>query len=528
MQPLVPYEVVVPTEVLDDVWSSLSDGLRCLEESTLETTSRVLDTFDWRLWSAGLRLDVARDGDGWHALLLSSAGDLVQRQDLDRPLLGFAESIPDGALRERLVDRIEPRRLLPWVEMRLRTTRMRVVDAEEKTVVRIERIEPAASAIAFGTEALGEPLVLSPRLRLRPVRGYDDAFAAVRRHVGDLRLTPPTHLLIDEALHAAGHAPGEYQGKPKLEFKASEPAAEATRRIHRQLLDVLRVNEDGTRRDLDSEFLHDLRVSVRRTRSALTQIKGVFPPDHLEHFKNEMRWLGGVTGPTRDLDVYLLKMPAYRASLPDAIADDLEPLQRFLVAHQKSEQKKLARTLRSARYRKLLADWQRFLDEPPDVSSAMAPNAERPIREIASQRIWKSYRRVVKRGGRIDDSSPDDALHDLRKDCKKLRYLLEFFAALYPRGEIKAAVKALKRLQDVLGDFNDYSVQQESLRDFAEQMTSEETAAEHEAPVDTLLAMGHLLAHLADGQAAERRRFAERFRGFVAAENQDRFRRLFG
>ena len=42
-------------------------------------------------------------------------------------------------------------------------------------------------------------------------------------------------------------------------------------------LQTLRINEDGVRKDLDSEFLHDFRVAVRRTRSALSQIKGVFP-----------------------------------------------------------------------------------------------------------------------------------------------------------------------------------------------------------------------------------------------------------
>ena len=74
--------------------------------------------------------------------------------------------------------------------------------------------------------------------------------------------------------------------------------------LHR-LLDTMLANETGTREDIDSEFLHDFRVSVRRTRSAISQIKGVIPQKILDRFRPEFTWLGQITGPTRDMDVYL-------------------------------------------------------------------------------------------------------------------------------------------------------------------------------------------------------------------------------
>ncbi len=58
----------------------------------------------------------------------------------------------------------------------------------------------------------------------------------------------------------------------------------------------------------------------------------------------------------------------------------------------------------------------------------------------------------------------DEVVHQLRINCKKLRYLMEFFAPLFPENEIKTLIKALKLLQDNLGNFNDYSVQQIFLR----------------------------------------------------------------
>ena len=82
-------------------------------------------------------------------------------------------------------------------------------------------------------------------------------------------------------------------------------------------------NEPGVRADIDSEFLHDYRVAVRRTRSALSQIKDVLPEDKVEHFKTEFGWLGQMTGPTRDLDVYLLQFEHLRNQLPEYMRDRL-------------------------------------------------------------------------------------------------------------------------------------------------------------------------------------------------------------
>jgi CHAD domain-containing protein len=127
-----------------------------------------------------------------------------------------------------------------------------------------------------------------------------------------------------------------------------------------------------------------------------------------------------------------------------------------------------------------------------------------------------------KRGGKIDDDSPKELLHRLRIDAKKLRYLLTFFRSLYPTATIDALVTALKKLQDNLGDFNDYGVQQAAMKDFAERMLAEG------APVTTIMAMGRLVERLESGEAKERRKFRKRFREFTSKGNRALFRELFG
>jgi CHAD domain-containing protein len=108
----------------------------------------------------------------------------------------------------------------------------------------------------------------------------------------------------------------------------------------------------------------------------------------------------------------------------------------------------------------------------------------------------------------------------MRIDCKKLRYLLEFFRSLYPPADVTEVVQALKRLQDNLGEINDLRVQQASLTELAGQMLAEGTAS-----AETLIAMGRLAERLEARRAAESSRFEECFAGFATRENHQRVTR---
>ncbi len=141
---------------------------------------------------------------------------------------------------------------------------------------------------------------------------------------------------------------------------------------------------------------------------------------------------------------------------------------------------------------------------------------------LARERIWRVYRRVLRKGRAIGADTPAAALHRLRIEAKKLRYLLEFFRSLFPEPEILPLIKALKQLQDNLGDFNDFEVQQTKLRAFAQQMHDDGRSR-----AATLMAMGRLVESLEAGQAEERQRFAGCFKQFRGKENRRSFRRLF-
>ncbi len=529
MKTLQTYSFLIdPTQAAESL-KTLGDAFRLSEAQKARRKSTYYDTFDWRLHGRGLRLVTERRVLGGSSaselsLHLEGLGEALHSVlPVDAAEPGFVWDLPEGRIRERLESVLEMRRVLPLMTITVRSRGWNLLGDEDKTVARL-RLE------ASGTRTVGSSseTALAARLFVEPVRGYSAARRLSEYLHKTLGLQIADRPVFDEAAAAVGLEPGDYSSKVKIELHSEDTALNAVRRIFLQLLDTMEINEAGTRKDVDSEFLHDFRVAVRRTRAGLSQIKKVLPEDVEAYFKNEFSWLGKITGPTRDLDVYLLKMPDYQKSLHPDVARDLEVLATFLSKKQKSEQKKLARGLGSTRYRKLVADWRSFLSEtegdPVAVeSSAPGPaNAARPIRDVGSERIWKIYRRILKQGLAIDESSPAERLHDVRLECKKLRYLMEFFRSLFDKAEIEASIKELKRLQDNLGDFNDYEVQQASLAAFAEEMS-----AAGKAPTATLLAMGQLQFHLAEGQERERLGFGRRFERFASAENQERFRRLF-
>jgi CHAD domain-containing protein len=285
--------------------------------------------------------------------------------------------------------------------------------------------------------------------------------------------------------------------------------------VLRHLLATLDANVAGTLRDVDTEFLHDLRVAVRRTRTALKLGAAVLPAGLAERYRVEFKWLGDVTTPTRDLDVYLLNYPAMLATLVAATPRDLAPFHDHLRRRRATERRRLVRALRSARFTALTASWQAALD------SLRVRRATLDAAQLASGTIRRAHQRVLSDGRAITPASPPEALHDLRKRCKELRYALEFFTALCDPAGYRRAVRDLKGLQECLGTYQDCDVQQQELRVMAAQL-----AGSPDVPVTTLLALGELMGQLARRSQLARGDFAHRFAGFAGPASLAAFRGL--
>jgi CHAD domain-containing protein len=381
-----------------------------------------------------------------------------------------------------------------------------VLDGGAKTVVRLALEEP---------EVIASPnrrLALAPRIRVAAVRGYEKELARVRAAlVDDLGLTAAERSELDEAVLATGATPGGVSSKVDVALAPDERADVAVASILRRLAAVMESNLPGAIAEVDPEFLHDYRVAVRRSRAVMKELKGVFPAEQLARFRVDLRWLQQITGPSRDLDVYVLDFDELSSGLPELGRSELAPLLRVLRDRRTVAHREMVRALRSERAVELREQWPAFLRELVTLSPEGRPDAPRPIGELAGERIIKVYRRMVKMGRAIDDSSPAESLHELRKQGKELRYLLELFGLPLHSGDVvKPLVRALKSLQDTLGRHQDREVQVAALRSFRD------VVATLPGGPGALMAMGVLIEHLGEDERAARAEFAERFAVFAS------------
>ncbi len=469
---------------------------------------RCFDTFDWRLYAAGWKL--CRDGSALRLTSLDETHALAAVVSRKTPR--FVWEFPEGPLKEKLAPVLEMRALLPVLAGEAWQHLYEVINADQKIVLRgtLDIFQPA-----------GAPAPLLRVLSLTPLRGYEAVpailTALLSARGGRVDTEPP----FVQALAAVGQQPGGYSAKIWVALPPDEPAAGAARKILRQLLDTMQANIPGILADLDTEFLHDFRVAVRRTRSALGQIEGVFSPEVTERFRRDFAAIGLMTNQLRDLDVYLLDADRYRQLLPEALRPHIEPMFAHLAAARKKALRAVKRGLQSPQTSEILQEWERFINAPL-APEAAGPNAAVPVRDFASPRIYRRYRQIVKHGQKITSDTPDEALHALRIRCKKLRYLLEFFASLYPEAEINPLIKQLKKLQDNLGRFNDLSVQCDDLLAMVQHFSC------IPQPGLTPAAIGCLVGTLLAEKKQVRRQFQKIFAQFAAGKNHRRFRRLFG
>jgi CHAD domain-containing protein len=488
-----------------------------------------LDTFDWRLYRAGLTLEqVSRAGGGPAELRLTGRdGALIIAEPLPARRGGALPKwpqqiagLPAGPLAEQLAGVIGVRALLPVARAVSVLRERRALNGDGKTVARLTVDDMSVIPVpgAAPEPPAGPAAPLPSRLAVRPVRGYQaqaDRLAALLGGLPGAAAAggPPP---LEAALAAGGRRAGDYSGRIDVDLAEGMPARAAVAVVLTALLGTLEANVPGTIADTDTEFLHDLRVAVRRTRSALKLAGAALPAGARERFAPEFKWLGDLTTLTRDLDVYLLGLPAMTEGLVGAAPGDLGPFGEHLRRSRAAARRDLLRGLRSARFARLRHDWRQLLE-----AAAEHPRRKPPVQDLAAASIAAAHRRVLAGGAAITPDAPPERLHDLRKRCKELRYALEIFASLHAPDAQWRAVRELKGLQDCLGEYQDAEVQRAELRAFAAQMMAQQSA-----PAQTLLAMGEVAAGLARRERAARAEFDGLFRQFARPSGQARIRAL--
>ncbi len=469
------------------------------------------DTFDWRLYDAGLVLE----HEHVDAAPPAPAAFLrLRRLGTSAPVVEVAldqvshrvDALPDRRLVEQLTGPAGNRALVAVASSAGRTRVHRLVDGESKTVVRV--IVSDATATARAERGPGAHLL--PSLVVVPVRGHDAEFegtvARLRRMLA--ADAGPDPMVV--AARAAGLEPGVDPSRFAVAVPAEASAAEAIRLLLSRLLRIMVVNEPGVRADLDIEFLHDFRVAVRRARSIVAAAKGVLPEERRRWMADELRWLGTETTPVRDLDVTLEELEGDDPDL-DPWRGELGPVLDDLAERRAVGLVELVAALDTDRYHRFVAEARRFLSSDWGKAPVAAD-------VFVHKRLRRAHKAVLELGHAA--VTPEE-WHEVRKAAKRLRYLLEGFRALLPAEDTAAAVSSLKRFQEVLGAMQDSVVHVELARAAAETLVARgATPAQHQAA-------GALIEQsLARGRQAYAR-CGERFERFSTDSSTRRFTRLW-
>jgi CHAD domain-containing protein len=210
----------------------------------------------------------------------------------------------------------------------------------------------------------------------------------------------------------------------------------------------------------DPEGVHQMRVCLRRMRSALVLFGPAIPRRLTRSFFQETRWAAKTLDHARDLDVYIDENLSSKGKKRKA------KMRRLAMKQRERAYDKVADFIEGGRYRKMCDEFRQWVETQGwrmDLSDGQRDVLAGNVIPFASNVLDRQRARVLE-AGRDIETLENEALHQLRIDCKKLRYGAEFFAPLY--GErMKAFVHHLKDLQDLLGNLHDTAVMRDLQKD---------------------------------------------------------------
>ncbi len=478
----------------------LPDQFHLEKKDQQEADFTLLDDYDWSVWSGGQLLLRSADQK---ILLYQDNGALVAA-DTAATSARFWWELPAGKLAVELEKIVLLRAFLAKYHFTRKEQLIAILNGDDKTVCRLKLLQ-------LKIADQGECCFMA----LTGLRGYEAETELITSAWQELTSADIPPLTLKEQLLQAGLTVDQPVVKPTFDLEAQEPVEPALLRMIARLLDIARSQEVGMLADIDSEFVHQYRVNIRKARSLVSLFKKVFSQDQYRALNNALKNLGKRTNTLRDLDVFLLDYATYQQMLPENLHPGLKQLAERLRRRRRTAFKRVCKEIQDTAYGADVSALVNLLEEDPAYATA---RAQQPVKQLVAGKITKQYARIVKDGAQIDDATPDQAVHDLRIECKKLRYLLELFVELFSAGQIKKLIKQLKLLQDNLGRFNDFAVQREFLGHLADvrQISSEQLAT-----------INGLQAVLFDRQRQERGYVVANISSFSAADVQQVFEQNF-
>uniref|UniRef100_UPI003BA9715C CYTH and CHAD domain-containing protein n=1 Tax=Stappia sp. TaxID=1870903 RepID=UPI003BA9715C len=467
-------------------------GFTVARAVTKPLQSIYFDTPDLALKTARWSLRVRKTGGSWVQTVKAGTGvvgGLSTPREHEVPVAGSMPDltrIDDADLRERLWRLLDGAVLDPVFETAMTRTK-RVFSGPDGAVV-----ECALDAGEIRAGERSQPL-FEAELELKdgPVESLF-ALAEGLAGLGSARLSRFTKAERGYRLVAGENGPAEAFKAEKAGVTSRDTVEDAFRAILRSCLVQIAANRDATLDSDAPEGPHQLRVGLRRLRSALKVYGKALAPETRERLDIDAQDLATRVGALRDLDVLAAEIVAPAlAAAPDELAEPArERLSRALAARRLSTRRDLRAHLEGPAVNALVFHLGQIAEGDAWREAARAAHGveidavwDAPLAGFAAKAMAKRWKAVARLGARLDELNLEER-HDMRKALKKLRYTLEFFRPVFDRKTLKPFLSRLKRLQDVFGYLNDVVMAHTLVRLVAE---------EAEGDTEPTLAAGYVL-----------------------------------
>jgi len=453
-------------------------------------TSIYYDTSNERLRRGGVALRLRRDGGRWLQTLKADSarqGGFSARAEWEIPArrgrLDIAAFPREEIMAATGLDVARlARGLRPLFRTRFaRTSAAVVVDSATRVEISVDR----------GYVAAGERREALSEIEIELKAGDP---AALLRYAS--KLAKPLALELEfESKAERGYrlAAGEAFAPPR---KWRRPAlgelatpTEAFSAIFAAALAQAGANARGVVHGRDQEYLHQMRVGLRRLRSALLAFRKLAPRNAAQPIAARLRRLMPALGAARDWDVFCEGLVRVGMQQPDRAAAMAQLLARAR-GKRAAARRRARQTAASPKLQAFLLRALRWVNAEP--WRGRAEKAEHSLGAFAAASLERLHSKSLKQAQEIDWSDPERR-HLLRIRMKRLRYACDFFAASFAGTAARPYIKRLEALQDILGDLNDIAVARCLLTEIAPRGSALELAAAAASTRQALVARERVL-----------------------------------
>ena len=504
-----------------------AEGYTVRNESTRDIVDRYYDTHDWRLFREGWSYRW-QNRAGSLRLCLKGLGNshtsLKERREVEEDVVTFPSSpldLADGELSQvlsPLLGDAQPQELFRVHKNRRlylinRGNQLRFELCIDETVITCGEKQKSSAPGTLKFEEI--------ELELRD--GDRDQFNQLAEDLRSLQGLFPARLSkFQRGLQTGGYSPPctESIREVFLPGPDEDISRLAYYVLHKQLIEMLH-HEGEAWEGLEPEGVHQMRVATRRIRAGLRLFQDSLPSNRIDSLIRDFRWLADLLGEVRDLDVYFENYEKYQAMLNQEDGAELSPFRDVLQQQWNRARKKLIAGLESKRYARLVERFKGFAEKQANRAGNRQERDSRIISKAGPNLASRRLKRVLKIGRSVASDSPLELLHELRINCKKLRYAYEFFEPVFG-AKVKKLIVPLKNLQDILGNHQDAIVAGEKLREYAELIPV------RKKNLGLLLALGQLVSNKQQVAEKLRKDFAKAWRKFDTKALRKRHRRVFG